>query len=117
MARVVVNQPLPIEPQGLIAIFPIGMYCNAEMMKAKPGDIVEFRTAWRRDARIIKAITRMEMANRMFSFVMRHVYGDYMTIRRLIRDWEAWAENEGLSRQGFSRNEALVVSFVKEDCD
>lgn len=117
MARVVVNQPLPIERQGLIAIFPIGLYCNTELMKAKVGDIVEFRTSWRADARIIKAISRVDVENRAFSFLLRHAYGETMTIKRLMRDWEVWAENEGLSRKGFSRNEVLVVSFVKEDCD
>lgn len=117
MARIVVHQPLPIEPQGLIAMFPIGMYCNTELMEAKAGDIVELRTSWRRDARIIKAVTRLEIRDRAFPFLLRHIYGDGITLRRLMRDWEVWAETEGLSRKGFSRSEVLVVSFIKEDCD
>ena len=72
--------PIPKPPKNGIAIVPCGLYCNRELQNAPE-----------------------------FTFMLRCVYGERMTIAKLFEQWEAWAVVEGIGSAGFSRDEALVV--------
>lgn len=98
------------------AIVPIGLYCNAALQKSKPGQEVVFETEWRRDKRRIVQFCRFRINSPEFTFMLRSVYGESMTIAKMMERWEAWAVVEGIGAHGFSREEALVleVSPIEE---
>lgn len=97
------------------AVLPIGLYCNAALQKAKPGQEVIFQTDWRRDKRRIVQSCRFRVNSPEFTFMLRSIYGENMTIARLMERWEAWAVVEGIGASGFSREEAIVVEVCSED--
>lgn len=88
---------------------PIGLYCNSKLQKAKIGDVVELCTEWRRDKRIITNICRFRINSPEFTFMLRSIYGENMTISKLMERWEAWAIVEGIGKQGFSREQCIVL--------
>lgn len=91
------------------AVLPVGMFCNRELQRAKPGDEVEFQTGWRREKRRIVQMCRFRVNSPEFAFMLRSIYGGNMTIARLFERWEAWAIVEGIGKEGFSRDEVMVV--------
>lgn len=101
--------PTPKPPKNGIAIAPCGLYCNRELQKAKAGQIVEFWQEWRHEKRRIVQITKFRINTPEFTFMLRCVYGERMTITKLFEQWGAWAVVEGIGKEGFSRDEALVV--------
>lgn len=101
--------PIPKPPKNGIAIVPCGLYCNRELQKARNGDLVEFWQDWRHEKRRIVQITKFRINTPEFTFMLRCVYGERMTIAKLFEQWEAWAVVEGIGSSGFSRYEALVV--------
>lgn len=88
---------------------PVGLYCNKPLQTAKIGDVVQFHCEWRKDKRIITNICRFRINSPEFTFMLRSIYGERMTIARLIERWEAWAIVEGLGRNGFSREQCMVI--------
>lgn len=98
--------PKDIKPY---AILPFGLYCNIELQNAQIGDTVEFRVDWRRDKRRLVRKCKVEVQSGIFTFLMKSLYGERMTIAKLMERWEAWAVVEGIGAQGFSREEALLV--------
>lgn len=101
--------PIPKPPKNGIAIVPCGLYCNRELQNAKAGQMVEFWQDWRHEKRRIVQITKFRINTPEFTFMLRCVYGERMTIAKLFEQWEAWAVVEGIGSAGFSRDEALVV--------
>lgn len=101
--------PTPKPPKNGIAIVPCGLYCNTALQKARSGDLVEFWQDWRHEKRRIVQITKFRIKSPEFTFMLRYVYGEGMTIAKLLEQWEAWAVVEGIGSAGFSREEALVV--------
>lgn len=85
------------------------MYCNAQLQKARPGDIATFYSEWRHDKRRIVQLCRFRINSPEFTFMLRSIYGERMTIAKLMERWEAWAVVEGIGAQGFSREEAIIV--------
>ncbi len=101
--------PTPNPPKNGIAIVPCGLYCNTALQKARSGDLVEFWQDWRHEKRRIVQITKFRIKSPEFTFMLRYVYGEGMTIAKLLEQWEAECINEGIGSSGFSRDEALVV--------
>lgn len=109
--------PTPNPPKNGIAIVPCGLYCNRELQNAKIGQIVEFWQEWRHEKRRIVQITKFRINTPEFTFMLRCIYGERVTIAKLFEQWEAWAVVEGIGSAGFSRDEALVVEVenINED--
>ena len=105
---------MPKERSVAQVILPIGLYCNKTLQTAKIGDVVQFHCEWRKDKRVITNICRFRINSPEFTFMLRCVYGERMTIAKLMERWEAWAVVEGIGVQGFSREEALILE-VKEN--
>lgn len=101
--------PTPNPPKNGIAIVPCGLYCNRELQSAKAGQIIDFWQDWRHEKRRIVQITKFRINTPEFTFMLRCIYGERMTIAKLFEQWEAWAVVEGVGANGFSRDEALVV--------
>lgn len=101
--------PIPKPSNSGIAIVPCGLYCNTALQKARSGDLVEFWQEWRHEKRRIVQITKFRIKSPEFTFMLRYVYGEGMTIAKLLEQWEAECINEGIGSSGFSRDEALVV--------
>lgn len=101
--------PIPKPSNSGIAIVPCGLYCNTALQKARSGDLVEFWQDWRHEKRRIVQITKFRINTPEFTFMLRCVYGERMTIAKLFEQWEAECINEGIGSAGFSRDEALVV--------
>lgn len=99
------------------AILPIGLYCNAALQKAKPGQEVIFETDWRKDKRSIVQLCRFRINTPEFTFMLRSIYGDGITIAKLMERWEAWAIVEGIGKDGFSRDEALLLETRPYDAE
>lgn len=101
--------PIPKPSNSGIAIVPCGLYCNTALQKARSGDLVEFWQEWRHEKRRIVQITKFRIKSPEFTFMLRYVYGEGMTIAKLLEQWEAECINEGIGSSGFLRDEALVV--------
>lgn len=68
-----------------------------------------FESTWKRtDMRIVQ-ICRFRINSPEFTFLLRSIYGENMTIATLMERWEAWAVVEGIGKDGFSREYALIV--------
>lgn len=103
-----IQHPTP-KAEKPYAILPIGLYCNASLQKAKPEQEVVFETEWRRDKRSIVQLCRFRINSPEFTFILRSIYGENMTISKLIERWEAWAIVEGIGKSGFLHDEAIIV--------
>lgn len=104
-----IQHPTPKEKTVSQAILPIGMYCNKSLQTAKIGDVVQFQCDWRKDKRIITNICRFRINSPEFTFMLRSIYGENMSIAKLMERWEAWAVVEGIGKSGFSHDEAIIV--------
>lgn len=111
-----IQHPTPKPSNRGMAIIPVGLYCNAKLQKAKIGDGVQFQCEWRKDKRVITNICRFRINSPEFTFMLRSIYGENMTIAKLMDRWEAWAIVEGIGKEGFSREYALIVEVepIKE---
>lgn len=103
--------PTPRLNESQIAIIPFGSYCNQKLALAKPGDMVSFIKDKKQDVRMIKQITRYRIETAEFTFIMRYVFGENMTISKLLADWQAWSIVEGYGKKGFNRDQCLVLEI------
>lgn len=46
--------------------------------------------------------------------MLRSIYGENMTIAKLMERWEAWAVVEGIGKDGVDKEQCIIVE-VKED--
>lgn len=97
------------------AVIPIGMYCNTSLQKACRGDLVEFWQDWRHERRRIVQITKFRINTPEFTFMLRSIYGERMTIAKLMERWEAWAVVEGIGKDGFNRESCIIIEVSKDD--
>lgn len=104
-----IQHPTPKPSTRGMAIIPVGLYCNAKLQKAQIGSEVIFETEWRKDKRVITNICRFRINSPEFTFMLRSIYGENMTIARLMERWEAWAVVEGIGKEGFSREYAILM--------
>ncbi len=109
------NRPINIQHQTPQArsvaqvILPIGLYCNQALQKAKPGDWVLFESTWKRtDMRIVQ-LCRFRINSPEFTFMLRSIYGENMTIAKLMERWEAWAVVEGIGAAGIDHESCIIV--------
>lgn len=109
MRPIKIQHPTPKERNVAQVALPIGMYCNKPLQTAIIGDVVQFQCEWRKDKRVITNICRFRINSPEFTFMLRSIYGENMTIARLMERWEAWAIVEGIGKEGFSREYALIV--------
>lgn len=103
-----IQQPVP-KAEKPYAILPIGLYCNAALRMARPGDNAVFQTEWRRDKRHIVQLCRFRINSPEFTFMLRSIYGENMTIAKLMERWEAWAIVEGIGKDGFDRENCIII--------
>lgn len=101
--------PIPKPSNSGIAIVPCGLYCNRELQNAKIGQIVEFWQDWRHEKRRIVQITKFRINTPEFTFMLRCVYGERMTIAKLFEQWESLAVVEGYGKEGFSRESCIIL--------
>lgn len=109
-----IQYPTPKERSVAQVVLPIGMYCNKPLQTAKIGDVVQFQCEWRNDKRVITNICRFRINSPEFTFVLRSIYGENLTISKLMERWEAWAVVEGIGRDGVDKERCIIVE-VKED--
>lgn len=109
MRPIKIQHPTP-QPRSVTQVaLPIGMYCNKPLQTAKIGDEVTFQCEWRKDKRVITNICRFRINSPEFTFMLRSIYGENMSIAKLMERWEAWAIVEGIGKDGFSRDYAILV--------
>lgn len=112
-----IQHPTPKASNRGMAIVPVGLYCNSKLQKAQIGSEVIFETSWRKDKRVIANICRFRINSPEFTFMLRSIYGENMTIAKLMERWEAWAIVEGIGKEGFSRDEALLLETRPYDAE
>lgn len=103
-----IQHPTP-KAEKPYAILPTGLYCNAALQKAKPGQEVIFQTEWRRDKRRIVQLCRFRINSPEFTFMLRSIYGENMTIAKLMERWEAWAIVEGIGASGIDHENCIIL--------
>ena len=104
-----IQPPTPKERRVAQVALPIGMYCNKPLQTAKIGDVVQFQTSWRKDKRVITNICRFRINSPEFTFMLRSIYGENMTIAKLMEKWEAWAVVEGIGKDGIDKEQCIIV--------
>lgn len=110
MARPIkIQHPTPQTRSVAQAVLPIGMYCNKPLQTAKIGDVVQFHCEWRKDKRVITNICRFRINSPEFTFMLRSIYGENMTIAKLFERWEAWAVVEGIGKDGIDKEQCIIV--------
>lgn len=108
MRPIKIRHPTP-KAEKPYAILPIGLYCNAALQKAKPGQEVIFETEWRRDKRRIVQLCRFRINSPEFTFMLRSIYGESMSIAKLMERWEAWAVVEGIGASGIDHENCIIL--------
>ena len=103
-----IQHPTP-KAEKPYAILPIGLYCNVALQTAKPSQEVIFQTEWRHDKRHIVQLCRFRINSPEFTFMLRSIYGENMTIAKLMERWEAWAIVEGIGKDGIDREQCVIV--------
>lgn len=111
-----IQHPIPKSDKPF-AILPCGMYCNAKLKQAKPGDILQFYTGWRYDKAVLVRKCCLQVNSSVFSFMAKSIYGAHVTIKSMLQKWGAESIIEGCGVDGFSREECLMieVSMVNEN--
>lgn len=104
-----IQHPTPKERSVAQVALPIGMYCNKPLQTAKIGDVVQFQCEWRKDKRVITNICRFRINSPEFTFMLRSIYGESMTIAKLMERWEAWAVVEGIGRDGIDHENCIIL--------
>lgn len=104
-----IQQPVPKPSNTGMSIIPVGLYCNAALQKAKPGQEVIFQTEWRRDKRRIVQFCRFRINSPEFTFMLRSIYDENMTIARLMERLEAWAVVEGIGAAGIDHKSCIIL--------
>lgn len=108
-----IQQPVP-RAEKPYAVCPIGLFCNSKLQKACVGDVVQFCHEYRRDKRIIANICRFRINTPEFTFMLRSIYGEGMTIAKLFERWEAWAVVEGIGKEGIDKEQCVIVEVSEE---
>lgn len=111
-----IQHPTPQTRSVAQAVLPIGMYCNKALQTAKIGDVVQFHCERRKDKRVITNICRFRINSPEFTFMLRSIYGENMTIAKLMERWEAWAIVEGIGRDGIDKEQCIILEVepIKE---
>ena len=109
MRKIKIMQSCPKPLNVGFAIVPIGLYCNRELQNATINSVVEFQTSWRKDKRVITNICRFRINSPEFTFMLRSIYGENMTIAKLMERWEAWAVVEGIGKDGIDKEQCVIV--------
>lgn len=104
-----IQHPTPRERSVAQVALPIGMYCNKSLQTAKIGDEVQFHCEWRKDKRVITNICRFRINSPEFTFMLRSIYGENMTIAKLMERWEAWAVVEGIGKDGIDHENCIIL--------
>lgn len=107
MSKVIKLLNTPV-PKGSLALVPIGMYLNTPLQKAKPGAVLSFEVAWRKDKRVLRQKVAMKINSPIFTFAMRVVYGQDARMADIIAQWRANCIIEGLGKNAFS-DECLLI--------
>lgn len=116
MAKTIdIHHPMPKPITLRRCLLPIGMYCNEKLQKASVGSIVEFWQEWNHEKAVLayKRVIRVNSAE--FTDWLRLIYGEHMTITKLMDRWESRAVAEDIGAQGFSREEAILVEVRTYD--
>lgn len=104
-----IQHPTP-QPRSVAQVaLPVGLYCNQKLQTAKIGDVVQFQCEWRKDKRVITNICRFRINSPEFTFMLRSIYGENMTISKLMERWEAWAVVEGIGASGIDHESCIIL--------
>ena len=104
-----IQHPTPKPSTRGMVIIPVGLYCNKALQTAKIGDEVIFHCEWRKDKRVITNICRFRINSPEFTFMLRSIYGENMTIAKLMERWEAWAVVEGIGAAGIDHENCIIL--------
>lgn len=104
-----IQHPMPKERSVAQVALPVGMYCNKSLQTAKIGDVAQFQCEERKDKRVITNICRFRINSPEFTFMLRSIYGENMTIAKLMERWEAWAIVEGIGKEGIDKEQCVIV--------
>jgi hypothetical protein len=101
-------------PKGNLVLIPVGLYLNQPLQKAKPGAVLSFEVAWRKDKRVLRQKVAVKIASPIFTFMARSIYGSEARMADIIEQWRANCIIEGLGKDAFS-DECLLIEVGEYD--
>lgn len=113
MSKVIKLLNTPV-PKGSLALVPVGMYLNIPLQKAKPGAVISFEVAWRKDKRVLRQKVAVKINSPIFTFAMRAIYGSDVRMTDIIEQWRANCIIEGLGKDAFG-DECLLIEVGEYD--
>lgn len=90
-------------------LLPIGLYCNVEIQKAKLGSVLDFWQEWRHEEATLVYRRVINVGSAEFTDWLELLYGKNMTVERLLSRWEAQCITEGIGRDGYDKERALLI--------
>lgn len=110
-----IQHPCPKEPRTRLFLAPYGLYLNRDLQKANPGDTILFCQEWRKDKATLIRKCKIPVNSSAFTFMAKSIYGEYTRIKDLLAKWEAMAVLEGVGKDGFDRENALLIECRLEE--
>lgn len=111
-------QLAPKPMQTSFALVPYGKFLNTHLQKATAGQIIDFCVDWRRDRFILIRKCKLAVNSSVFTLLLKSIYGEDATWQKLSEEWRARCIVEGLGKDAFDPDNALLLSvkpFVKEE--
>lgn len=109
--------PTPKGGKTAFAIIPIGMYLNRPLQEAAPNSEICFWQEWRNDKRVLVRKCKVQIKSSVFTFLAQSIYGERTRIADMLAKWEAFAVNEGVGKDGFDRDFALLIEVAQVEED
>ena len=113
-----IYQLAPKEMQTRFVFAPYGRYLNVQLQKASAGAILDFIVDWRKDRFVLIRKAKLSVNSSCFNLLLKSIYGEDATWRKLSEEWRAQCIVEGLGKDAFDPENVLLLSikpYVKEE--
>lgn len=107
--RIRIYTGLPKRKQRSLALVPFGKFLNPDLVDAKLGEKISFRSSWRKAEGILAGKTRIDTSSTICALLVKIIYGEDTTLADLQRAWTAFCVAQGLGEYAYSKTEVLLV--------
>lgn len=90
-------------------IVPFGVYLHKGIHEVRKGDIICCNEGWRVVKMEYLGGAVIKIKSPVFMFMLKSLYGENATVNRFFSYWSAICTTEGYGKNGFSRDEVMLV--------
>lgn len=90
-------------------IVPFGVYLHKDIHEVRKGDMICCNEGWRVVKMEYLGGAVMKIKSPVFIFMLKSLYGENATVGGFFRYWSAICTTQGYGKNGFSRDEAMLV--------